>query len=80
MNNFCVIELWTFKFLTLLEAMVTQISVASSSPNFHAGKSGFFKKKLQCLLLSFRCWGFRDRVLLSGQLLTYLIGKSQLKE
>ena len=40
----------------------------------------FFKKIKQCLLLSSRCWYFRDRVLLSGQPLTYVIGKSQLKQ
>ena len=38
-NNFCVPELQTFKFLTLKETMVTQISTASPSPNFHSGKS-----------------------------------------
>ena len=38
-------ELLTFKFLTLQEAMVTQISLASSSPNFYAGKCLFFFKK-----------------------------------
>ena len=59
--------------------MVTQISVASSSPDFDAGKS-FFLKKNNCLLLSYMGWYFRDRVLLSGQPLTYLIGKSQLKK
>ena len=40
-NNFCASELETIKFLTLQKAVVTQISVASSSPNFHAGKSVF---------------------------------------
>ena len=32
-------ELRTFKFLTQKETMVTQISAASQSPNFHLGKS-----------------------------------------
>ena len=39
-NNFCVVpELRTFKFLSQKETMVTQISAASQSPNFHLGKS-----------------------------------------
>ena len=39
LDNFCVPELYTLKFLTQKRIMVTQISAASSSPNFHSGKS-----------------------------------------
>ena len=39
MNNFYVTELYTLKFLTQKETMVTQITAVSPSPNFHSGKS-----------------------------------------
>ena len=38
-NNFCVLELQTLKFLTQKETMVMQLSAASPSLNFHSGKS-----------------------------------------
>ena len=41
-NNFCVSELYTLKFLTQEETMVTQISATSPSPGI-SGKS-FVKK------------------------------------
>ena len=46
MNNFCVSELQTLKFLTQKEAMVMEISATSPSPNVHAGKNVFFLKKI----------------------------------
>ena len=43
-NDFCVPELYyTLKYLTQKEAMVTQISAASPSSNFHSGKSSVKK-------------------------------------
>ena len=51
-NNSSVSELQIFKFLTLQEAMVTQICVASSSPNFHKGER--FKKKRKVSVLTFK--------------------------
>ena len=39
MNYFCVPVLYTLKFLTQKETMVTQISAAPPSPNFHSEKS-----------------------------------------
>ena len=38
-NNLRISELQTLKFLTQKETMVTQISAASQSLNFHSGKS-----------------------------------------
>ena len=43
-NKFCVPELYTWKFLKQKDTMIMQISVASSSPNFHSVKS--YVKKL----------------------------------
>ena len=51
-SNFCAPELYTLKFLTQKEAMVTQISAASSSPNFHSGKS-YVKKITVCTFQQF---------------------------
>ena len=44
-NNFCVFELYTLKFLTQKETMVTQIFAGSASEIFIQGKV-MFKKKL----------------------------------
>ena len=44
MNNFCVPELQTLKFLTQKENIVMQISAALPSADFHSGKS-YVKKK-----------------------------------
>ena len=38
-NNFCMPELYTLKFLIQKETMVMQTSAASPSPNFNSGKS-----------------------------------------
>ena len=38
-NNFCMPELYTLKFLIQKETMVMQTSPASPSPNFDSGKS-----------------------------------------
>ena len=48
--NFCVSELYIFKVLTQKEIMVTQISAASPSPNFHWGKS--YVKKISVYFLA----------------------------
>ena len=69
--------------------MVTQISAASPSANFHSGKS-YVKENNSAYFLAictnFPCkiekfelevvGYFRDKILLSGHPLTYLIGKS----
>ena len=52
MNNFCVPELYTLKFLTQKETMVKQISAASPYPNFHSRKSYF--KKITVYFLAIR--------------------------
>ena len=39
LKKFCISELQQLKFLTQKETMVTQISTASLSPNFHSRKS-----------------------------------------
>ena len=49
MNNFCIPEHYTLKFLTQKETMVMQFSAASPSTNFH---SGSYVKKNKCLLFS----------------------------
>ena len=49
-NNFCLSELHTFKFLTQKEITITQISATSPSPNFHWGKS--YVKKLGVYFLA----------------------------
>ena len=69
-----------------------QISAKSQSPNFHLGRIMLKKNRvyflaicanLTCKIENFescRCGYIRDRILLSGQSLTYFIGKSQLKK
>ena len=58
--------------------MVTQISATSSSPNSNSAKSHVKKikrKNGKFELEVVRCRYSRDRILLSGQPLAYLIGK-----
>ena len=50
-NNFCVPELQILNFLTQKENMVMQISAASTSRNFHSGKS--YVKKITVYTLNF---------------------------
>ena len=79
-NNFCVHEHQTVKTVPQKETMFTQISAASPSPNVHSGKSYICLKNalfiFQRISANFLCekknW---DRIMLSGQPLTYLIGK-----
>ena len=76
--------------------MVTQISAASPSPDFHSGKSYVKKNKkiikkiiyflAICVNIPYKIEKFElevvgmDKIFLSVQPLTYLMGKWQLKE
>ena len=88
-NNFCVPELQKLKFLTQNNyANICQITISK----FSFGKNYVKKNRvyflaicanLTCKIENFescRCGYIRDRILLSGQSLTYFIGKSQLKK
>ena len=76
--------------------MVTQISAASPSPDFHSGKSYIKKNKkiikkiiyflAICVNIPYKIEKFElevvgmDKIFLSVQTLTYLMGKWQIKE
>ena len=51
MNNFCVPELSTLKFLTQKENIVMQISAALPSADFHSGKSYVKKNSVYFLAI-----------------------------